>query len=62
MIEFKKGETYQVDLGLENYKVYILEIVEGMIVYKHYLERKQKWLYEIVHPMLLHQMIEGGEI
>jgi len=58
VVDFKKGESYRAKIGTYNYKIHILEIIEGMIVYKYYGKHKQWWHYEIEHPYTSTRIIE----
>ena len=54
-MEFKKGETYYISQGPgKNYKIHIVEIVDGcMVVFKWYGRHKQWWHYEIKKAVFL---------
>jgi len=57
-MEFKVGDKYYIlNVGPGNktmpYKIHIVAIVEGMIVYKWYGKCKQYWHYIIEHPAFL---------
>lgn len=47
---FEINKAYRAKLNGTVYKIHVLAIIEGMIVFKYYGKHKQWWHYDIKHP------------
>jgi hypothetical protein len=58
---FQAGDTDRALVDIATYKIHILAVVDGgMIVYKFYGKRKQRWYYKVEHPSTVEARINAA--
>lgn len=61
-MKFKKGQTYRAAIqGMNIYKIHILAVIEGMVVYRWYGRHKQWWHYSIETKEMVEFFIKNAK-